>query len=290
MSKIRTIYRGGGRFYLNTAFPDNVYPGVTTVIGMLPKQNFLGPWNARMTAELAVDSIDFVAQMAARDRDGAVDYLRGAARRYTKVRADVGSMAHDLFERMIRGEGGLTDRDSFGRFITPVHPDMAPYRKHFAEFLEAVNPELVRAEDVAWSDTHQYAGSFDVVMYVWLDEEGNPTPDRSGKRHLIMGDWKTSKATYPDVALQMAAYANADFMLDPEGNRTPMPEFDGAAVLHITDEQWAFKPVVIDDEVFAEFLRLRGTFNWDRDLSRRVVLKPIASSKKRLVTGTQRRG
>jgi hypothetical protein len=279
MSKIRTIYRGGSRFYLNTAFPDMVYPGVTSVIGMLPKQNFLGPWNARMTAELAVDSIDFVQQMAARDRDGAVDYLRGAARRYTKVRADVGSKAHDLFERLIRGET-----------VYSVHPDLEPYHKHFLEFLAAVNPELVRAEDVAWSDTHEYAGSFDVVMYVWLDDEGKPTPDRSGKRHLIMGDWKTSKATYPDVALQMAAYANADFMIDPDGVRTPMPEFDGAAVLHITDTQWAFKPVVIDDEVFAEFLRLRGTFNWDRDLSRRVVLKPIASSKSKLVTGTQRRG
>jgi hypothetical protein len=279
MSKIRTIYRGGSRFYLNTATPDNVYPGVTSVIGMLPKQNFLGPWNARMTAELAVDSIDFVAQMAARDRDGAVDYLRGAARRYTKVRADVGSNAHDLFERLIRGET-----------VYSVHPDLEPYKKHFLEFLAAVNPELVRAEDVAWSDTHEYAGSFDVVMYVWLDDNGNPTPDRSGTRHLIMGDWKTSKATYPDVALQMAAYANADFMIDADGNRTPMPEFDGAAVLHITDTQWAFKPVVIDDDVFAQFLRLRGTFDWDRDMSRRVVLKPIASSKSKLVTGTQRRG
>ncbi|MFE9026217.1 hypothetical protein ACFYOA_08135 [Streptomyces iakyrus] len=280
MPKVRTIYRGGSRFYVHPSERDVAYPGVTSVIGMLPKQNFLGPWNARKTAELAVDSIDFVARMAEQDRDGAVQYLSGAARRYTKVRADVGSKAHDLFERMIRGER-----------VYSVHQDLVPYQRHFAEFLEAVNPQLVRAEDVAWSDTHQYAGSFDVVMYVWLDDEGNPTPDRSGKRHLIIGDWKTSKATYPDVALQMSAYANADFIIDPDGNREPMPQFDGAAVLHITDETWAFKPVVIGDEVFEQFLRLRGTFDWDRDLSRRVVLKPIsAKSYGRLVTGTQRRG
>ena len=279
MPKVRTIYRGGSRFYIHPENRDIVHPGVTSILGMLPKQQFLAPWQAKMAAELAVDSIDFVADMAARDRDGAVDYLKGAARRYTKVRADIGSEAHDLFERLIRGE-----------YVGRVRSDLEPYVQHFREFLDAVNPELVRAEDVAWSDTHGYAGSFDVVMTVWLDRDGIPTPDRSGAPHLVLGDWKTSKATYPDVALQMAAYMNADFIIDPDGNREAMPEFDGAAVLHITDETWAFKPVDTGAEVFAEFLRLRKTFDWDRDLSRKVIGKPIAKKAlKRVVTGTQRR-
>ncbi|MGY5131287.1 hypothetical protein ACWGJW_02500 [Streptomyces nigrescens] len=279
MPKVRTIYRGGSRFYVHPEQRDLVHPGVTSIIGMLPKQAFLGPWNAKMTAELAVDSLDFIAEMErAAGREAAIDYLKNAARRYTKVRADIGSEAHDLFERLIRGE-----------YVGRVRSDLEPYVTHFREFMAAVNPELVRAEDVAWSDTHGYAGSFDVILYVWLDENGDPTPDRSGTRHLIMGDWKTSKATYPDVALQMAAYANADFIIDPDGNREPMPQFDGGAVLHITDQTWAFKPVVISDDVFAEFLRLRGTFDWDRNLSRKVIGKPIASKAGKLVTGTQRR-
>ncbi|MEV8015655.1 hypothetical protein AB0O76_04705 [Streptomyces sp. NPDC086554] len=279
MPKVRTIYRGGSRFYVHPEDREIVHPGVTSVIGMLPKQNFLAPWQAKMTAELAVDSLDFIAEMAQRDKVGAVDYLKGAARRYTKVRADIGSEAHDLFERLIRGE-----------HVGRVRADLEPYVAHFREFMAAVNPQLVRAEDVAWSDTYGYAGSFDVVMYVWLDENGDPTPDRSGEKHLIMGDWKTSKSTYPDVALQMSAYMNADFIIDPDGNREPMPEFDGAAVLHITDETWAFKPVVTDAAVFAEFLRLRGTFDWDRDLSRKVIGKPIAKKVGgKLQTGTQRR-
>lgn len=288
MPKVRTIYRGGSRFYIHPENPDAVHPGVTSILGMLPKQNFLGPWNAKMAAELAVDSIDFVSDMAGRDREGAVQYLSGAARRYTKVRADVGSRAHDLFERMMRGEGGFTERNARGQFTVRVGPDMEPYRQHFAEFLEAVNPELVRAEDVAWSDTHGYAGSFDAVMRVWLDAYGKPTPDRSGQPALIMGDWKTSRSTYPDVALQMAAYMNADYIIDPDGNREPMPEFDGAAVLHITDETWAFKPVVADASVFRQFLTLRRTFDWDRVDSKRVIGKAIAG-KARLVTGTERR-
>lgn len=277
MSSIRTLYRGGSRFYLNPDKPEVKHPGVTSVIGMLPKP-FLAPWNASMTATLAVDSIDFIARMAENDREGAITYLKGAARRYTTIRANVGSAAHDLFERMIRGE-----------VIGNVHPDMTGYRAMFEEFLTDVNPELVRAEDVCWSDSHSYAGSFDAILRVWFDDEGNITPDRSGTPHLLIVDWKTSKATYADVALQMAAYANADVMIDADGVETPMPEFDGAAVLHILPDMWEFKPVRIHDDVFQHFLNLRKVFEWDRDVSKTVLGKPIAGSKKRLVTGTERR-
>jgi hypothetical protein len=280
---IRTIQRSGSRFYFNEEFPDIKYPGVTSVVGMLPKP-FLAYWQAKMVAELAVDSLDFVERMAERDRAGAVDYLKGAANRYTKSRSKVGSDAHDLFERMIRGE-------RIGR----VHPDMTPYHRHFAEFLDVVQPELVRAEDVAWSDEHRYAGSFDAVLRLRLGEDG--TPDPAGESALLMVDWKTSKATYPDVALQMSAYANAEFIISPDGSRTPMPSFDGAGVLHITEDQWAFKPVRIAQEngqpdVFAHFLHLRQTFDWVNDVSKRVLGDPISKGPKgygALVTGTQRR-
>lgn len=278
MPKVRTIFRSGSRFYISPIDREVIYPGVTSILGMLPKQQFLGPWNGKMAATLAVDSIEFVADMAARDREGAIQYLSGAARRYTKVRSDIGSEAHDLFERLIRGE-----------YVGRVRADLEPYVQHFREFLAAVNPELVRAEDVAWSDTHEYAGSFDVIMRVWLDAAGNPTPDRSGTPALILGDWKTSKATYSDVALQMAAYMNADYIISADGAREPMPAFDGAAVLHVTDETWAFKPVVAGPAEFAEFLHLRSTFEWDREGSKRVILKPIAKKAGKLVTGTQRR-
>lgn len=273
---VRTIHRGGSRWYVNSETRVKV-PGVTSVISMLPKP-FLGPWNAKMTAELAVDSLAFVAQMAANDRQGAVDYLKGAARRYTTVRADVGSAAHDLFERLMRGE-------DVGR----VHPDMEPYRANFLEFLAAVNPELIRAEDIAWSNTHDYAGSFDAILRVWVDSAGALTPDRSGTPIVLMVDWKTSKDTHSEVALQLAAYANADYILDGDGNRDEMPDLDGGAVLHITAEKWSFIPVRIEADVFGFFLTLRKIFNWDRDASKTVLGRALAGSARKLVTGTQRR-
>ncbi|QPB09788.1 DNA helicase [Streptomyces phage Shady] len=268
-AKVSTIQRGGSRFYVNADTQEKV-PGVTSVVGMLPKP-FLQFWNAKMVAELAVDSLPFVQQMAERDRQGAIDYLKGAARRYTKTRAEIGSDAHDLFERLIRGE------------YVPrrLHPDMQPYADNFREFLDVVQPELIRAEDVAWSDTHKYAGSFDALLRI-KDEDGTAV--------TVLADWKTSKATYPDVALQMAAYGFADKLIDPDGNESPMPHIDAAAVLHITPEQWAFKPVRFDQEVFSHFLTLRKTFDWDREVSKSVIGKPFATGgTKGIVTGTQRR-
>jgi hypothetical protein len=272
---IRTLKKSGARFYFNEAAPEIKYPGVTSIVGMLPKP-FLQRWNANMAADLAVDSLDYLKEMAARDRDGAKKYIAGAAYRYTMQRARIGTQAHDLFERMIRGQ-----------HVGTVHPDMRSYQRHFAEFLDRVQPELVRAEDVAWSATHEYAGSFDAMLRLKLDDQGKPDP--TGDSGLVIADWKTSKGTYPDVALQMSAYANADEVVSPDGAREAMPVFDGAVVLHITDTAWEFLPVRIDGDVFSHFLHLRQTFEWDRSVSKTVLGSSIADKADILITGTQRR-
>ncbi len=269
-AKVSTIQRGGSRFYVNQETKESV-PGVTSVIGMLPKP-FLVQWAAKMAAEAAVDNLSAVTAIAETDREGAIGFIKGAHWRYTKSRASIGSEAHDMFERMIRGEYVST------RYM----PDaMRPYHSHFSEFLDRVQPELIRAEDVAWSDEHKYAGSFDALLRI-KDEDGTPA--------TVIADWKTSKSTYPEVALQMAAYGFADWLIDPEGNAEPMPPIDAAAVLHITEDQWAFKPVRFDAEVYSYFLRLRETFDWDREVSKTVIGKPFAKGgTKRLITGTERR-
>jgi hypothetical protein len=126
------------------------------------------------------------------------------------------------------------------------------------------------------------------VLRLRLDDNGKPHPQ--GDPALVMADWKTSKATYPDVALQMSAYAHAEYIVAPDGSRTAMPKFDGAVVLHITGDQAAFKPVRIDEaDVFEHFLSLRHTFDWVNRVSNTVLGDPIWSTDGALVTGTQRR-
>ncbi|MCX4687309.1 hypothetical protein OG401_23905 [Kitasatospora purpeofusca] len=261
MARVSTIMRGGSRFYVDSESREK-FPGVTSVIGQLPKE-FLRYWEAKMVAECAVDNIGALVGLVMNDRSGAVDYLKGAARRYTKLRANIGSDAHDVFERLARGED-----------VRHVHPDVAPYAGHFREFLDRVQPEFIRMEDVAWSDTHKYAGSFDALCRI----EGE----------VVMLDYKTSKATYPDVSLQLTAYSYADAIVDADGNRHEMPHVDAGAVLHVTQDTWALKPVEVSEDVFSYFLALRKVFDWEKDRSGRVLGKPVVSGGA-LVTGTERR-
>lgn len=267
MAEVRTVTRGGSRFYVSASLPDVRYPGVTSVVGMLPKP-FLVRWAARMTARTAIENLAAVRAIAAADREGAVDYLAGGHRRHTRARADVGSAAHSAFERVLRGEP-----------VGLVRPDVQRHVQRFREFVAAVNPELVRAEEVAWNDTHRYAGSFDAILRLWLDADQRPTPDRSGTPALLMVDYKTSKSVYPEVALQLAAYANAEKVIDAAGREAPMPEVDGAAVLHVTEERWSLQPVRLDRAVFDHFLTLRRTFDWDREVSRTALGAPIAKGR-----------
>jgi len=291
----RTVHRGGHRYYVH---PDRgrEHPGVTSILGMLPKQMFLVPWATKMTAELAADTLAtpegraFFADMVERDRRGAIDYLKGASRRYTRARASVGSEAHDLFERMLRAWPSRFSPEEFADRFRRVHPDVEEHRSHFAQFLAAVNPEMVRAEEVVWSDTHGYAGSYDAIVNVWLMPNGTPDPSRKhGTRRTVVVDWKTGKSVHSEVGLQLAAYASADVTIDSDGAEHPIPELEGALVLHITDTDWAFHPVRGSlHNHFETFLLLRRLFQWDREVAPTMIGKPIAGSG-RLVTGTERR-
>ncbi|KAF4408639.1 hypothetical protein [Streptomyces lycii] len=276
MAKIKTEHKGGSRFYVDTETRVTV-PGVTSIIGTLAKP-FLAPWNAKLAAEMAVDSLDFLPALVARDRDGAIDLIKGAARRYTSERSKIGSEAHDCFERQIRGEA-----------VGHVAEHLIPYRDHYDAFLQTVQPELLYAEDIAWSDTHEYAGSPDTIVRVKLDPAGKP--DQAGDPFTVVLDNKTGKSTYPEVGLQNSAYEHADRLILADGTSVPVPEIDGGMVLHITPDQWSLKPVRTNrEDVFATFLHLREIFRWDREISKTVIGKPIAGSSSRLVTGTERRG
>ncbi|PPS86427.1 PD-(D/E)XK nuclease family protein [Streptomyces sp. MH60] len=265
MAGVSTIKRGGSRFYIDPDDGDIKVPGVTSVVGQLPK-DFLTFWAAKEAAQAAVENWDIVSQLIQRDPKGAEDYLKSAHRRKSKAATDLGSAAHDYFERLARGEV-INDRH--------VHVDVKQHVRHFREFLDEVQPEFLYLEETIWHDTHKVAGSFDAIAKVDGD--------------LVVLDWKTSKAVYDSVALQLSAYRYADrIILAETGESVPMPELAGGAVLHVRPEGWSFVPVKCDREVFDTFLALRKVFDWETAGKKKVVGKPIAQGGERQ-TGTARR-
>jgi hypothetical protein len=265
MAGVSTLQRSGSRFYIDPDDGAIKVPGVTSVCGMAPK-DFLTFWNAKVVAETAVEHRDTVLKLAERDPAGAVDYLKGAPRRQTRAASDLGTAAHDLFERLARGEV-INDRH--------VHVDVKRHVRWFREFLDEVQPEFLYWEETVWSDAHQYAGSFDAIAKV--DGE------------IVVLDWKTSKAIYDSVALQLSAYRYADrIILAEDGSSVPIPEMAGGAALHVRPEGWALVPVDCGPTVYEAFLHLRAVFDWEREGKKRVIGKAVARGGE-MVTGTQRR-
>ncbi|WP_203750239.1 hypothetical protein [Actinoplanes cyaneus] len=226
-------------------------PGVTSVISMLPKP-FLQPWAAKVVATYAVENLGEIVGIAMRgDRQGAIDYLKGAPRRDTAKAAEVGSEAHDYFERMAKGE-------SVGR----VHPDLKPFVDHFDEFLQEFQPEVIFTEETVWSEKHDYAGSFDAYAVI-------------GGERLWM-DWKTTRSgVHPEVAIQLAAYRHADYIIRPDGSRVPLPQADGGAVVHVRPEGWSLVPVNCGPEAFEVFKTLRQVFDWESATKDTVIGAPV---------------
>lgn len=277
--KVNTINRGGSRFYVNPEH-GRKNPGVTSVLNMLPKP-FLTFWAAKMVAEFAVENMGDVVGIAMKDKAAAVELLKGAPRRFTKNSADVGSDAHDLFESLAKGED------------IRVTPALKPYIDHFREFLDIAKPEFVFLEETVWSDDFGYAGSFDALARLTGD-----VGDLKGK--LLFMDWKTTRSgVHEEVALQLCAYSRATHIIRPDGSRVPLPKADGGAVLLVRPEGWKLVPVETGEVTLAEpvihepsgdvvtpghvvdifdyFLALREVLDWDSEVKKRVIGKPVAA-------------
>lgn len=266
------IKRGAGGQYYNPLTGEKA-PGVTGVINNLPKP-FLQYWRGKVVAEFAADNVGALAQMlldahTAADHDkarkAAVDWLKNSPTRDTGQAADIGTAVHDLCERMARGEElGL------------VHPDFKPYVERYDRFLQKYQPEFLFLEDAVWSETYGYAGTFDAIAKI--DGEC-----------LILDTKTTRSGVHAEVALQMTAYARADYIIttdesprklsdtsDPELIKTPMPQIDGAAVVHLRPDSSAVVPVAVDDpDVWETFLHLLTIRRWEQETSKRVLGAPL---------------
>ena len=133
-------------------------------------------------------------------------------------------------------------------------------RNHFHRFISDFEPGFLEVEATAWSETHGYAGTLDFIAMV--DGE------------VVITDIKTGKSgAWPDVALQLSAYANADFLIDAAGERRPLPDIDGAAVLTLRPDGYQLIPVRLGDDVFDTFRALIEVSKWEHEVGKTVIGK-----------------
>jgi hypothetical protein len=192
----------GGRYYraLHGEFPVPL-PGVTTVLKVLGlSTNALIAWSANTERAAVLEAVGDVICAGGVAGDGPQEFINaveaklGKARQHVKLvskAADIGTAAHAAVQRMLRIELGQ-----------PVGPEQELPKESlwafmaFQDYWKVSGLKAVRSEQPVWSVEVGFAGTVDIIA-----------EDADGRIGVL--DIKTSKGTYLDHHLQVAAYCHA---------------------------------------------------------------------------------
>lgn len=177
---------------------------VTTILsGGIPK-GALVPWAAKTAAQYAIDN-----------PGATLEEIKGAPDRDRDDAGRRGTLVHDLIEKIMRGED-------------PEIPDeVAAHIAGFLAFAAEWKLTSVYQECIVAHAGLRYAGKFDLIGISPLINRGKP----------FILDFKTSRSVHDEAALQMSAYARAEFMIHPEtGEEMQIPKVSASFVAHVTAE------------------------------------------------------
>lgn len=206
------------RYYFNGAGP---FPGVTSILGIIDKPALV-EWAKRETAECAIRNLDLLDGLRSTGGDRlAVEWLKRIPDYQRDEAANRGTRVHAAADAYVNGR----------ELDLPIE-DM-PFLDAYRLFLERHNVSIVAAELAVIGQTPYgyYGGTLDLIADV--DTDGELEGDAPG-RHRWLIDIKTSKGTYRETALQLAAYGMAGFA-GFAGDVVPyeLPAVERYGVLHI---------------------------------------------------------
>ena len=242
---------------------------VTSAIkGGLPKPYLIG-WAAKMSSECAVDQLEIVkAMVKAGEKRAAVNFLKEARYRDMAAKGDRGTIVHAAIEAYIDGKPLV--KDDIEAMLDDARVDEPSIRKAtwpmvnaVLTFLHDAEPEIIWSESTVYSRTHEYAGTADIIGRMHVGESRVP----------VVLDIKTSKAIYDETALQLAAYARADFVGLDDGTEVPLfesgevPEY-GVVVRPMASGKYETATFALTPEVFELFLSTLTTARLDGVQSR----------------------
>jgi len=207
------------------------YVSTTTVLSALAKPALL-MWAAKLSAAAVLS--DPYTYDTAEKAAAVINQTKGAA-------GERGRNLHDLIEKWASG-GDLSTFDMDNK-----------YERGFVTFVRAWNPKPLLTECTIVNKTHKYAGRLDLIAEIGAE--------------TWLVDFKTSKAVWPEMGLQLSAYRNAEFIRCQEGDPLrPMPAVSKTGVVLIPgDGNFSFAEV---NEPFEVFLALMQVHAWSKLKSR----------------------
>lgn len=240
--------RGTARWY---TLDGAKVPGVTTLIGDGVPKPALVKWAAKSVAEYVADHRDAVTALwDSMPREQVIAALKETPYAQRDAAGRRGTEVHQLAERLAAGDE------------VEVPDEIAGHVAAAAAFLDAWQPKVIVSEVPVASRKWWFAGTLDLVV---------ETPD--GARWIV--DWKTGRSgIWGEAALQLAAYAGAEFYVDTDGAEQPM---DGLRItrglgVHLRgDGTYAAHEVDITESTFATFTRVAWLARTTKDMKQRLV-------------------
>ena len=229
---------GGHRVY---RWQGREFPSVTAILGGGVPKPLLPRWAAKVAAEYAIAHLDHLRRLPPGQ---AIREVKQAPFTKRDDAAEVGDQIHAAVEAAASGQP------------RPAVPDHAAgYLAGFDRFLADHTPVWLAAEQTVYSRRYGYAGTFDTLAT--LPGHG-----------LTLLDVKTGNRVYPEVCLQLAAYAAADFIGQPDTTTEELlPAIEAGAVLHLQPGGYQLLPVPIGRAVLEAFLSALAVFRFTTDLA-----------------------
>ena len=208
-------------------------PGVTTILDAALRKRALENWAADTTAEYAVNNWATLDGLPVSER---FKTLKGARWETRDAALLTGTQFHDLVYMVRDGAPVEVPEQHLGRVQAA------------ARWMDKHRVEPLVAERPVWHETDRWAGTIDLLAGI------------GGTLWLL--DWKTGKGVYPETALQLAAYAHAQYVLredDTPAAWTP-PERCGA--IHVGADSVELHPVDASDAAYMTFRYAQQVAAW----------------------------
>jgi hypothetical protein len=214
-------------------------PSVTGISKLAGGCEGLIKWAAGSSATYAYDNPALIEQL---DRQAYVDLVATEARRQRDLASAAGVEVHRIAQ------------DYLADLPVDVPEHLRGHVEQTVRLIERHDVMALHSEALIGSRSHRYAGRLDVIARLITSERGE---------HRALIDWKTGRSVWTDVALQLAGYAGADFIVTGT-TEEPMPHVDAFYVAHISSTSGELYPVTVDDAVWRYFTHARELFPFSR--------------------------
>jgi hypothetical protein len=236
-------------------------PSVTTVLKLADKSGLV-QWAVDLSVQWCVVNW---ATLGMRSNEDAFKTARYRHNDVRDERAWVGTGVHETIESLHTQSWNFPELDEEQKRIMLQWEDLNEKW--------IIKPLL--SEFTVWNIEADYAGTAD-GLWEFTNRE-------TGEFFVGLVDIKTSKNTWPEHAMQIAALGNSSNVLmqkldDGTWVEKILPQFDKSVLVHLREDKWEIIEVEDTDLRLEEFLAYRHIWDVQSSIKDRVKARVIASS------------